>query len=47
MAKPLTLLTHQKAEFEWTPIHATAFSTFKESVTQAPIHTTQIQQNDT
>ena len=37
MAKPLTLLTHQKAKFEWTPIHHTAFLTLKESVTQAPI----------
>ena len=37
MAKPLTLLTHQKATFEWTPIHHTAFLTLKESVTQAPI----------
>ena len=26
MAKPLTLLTHQKAKFEWTQIHHTAFS---------------------
>ena len=37
MAKPLTLLTHQKAKFEWMPIHHTAFLTLKESVTQAPI----------
>ena len=37
MAKPLTLLTCQKAKFEWTPIHHTAFLTLKESVTQAPI----------
>ena len=37
MAKPLTLLTHQKAKFEWTPVHHTAFLTLKESVTQAPI----------
>ena len=37
MAKPLTLLTHQKPIFEWTPVHHTAFLTLKESVTQAPI----------
>ena len=36
MAEPLTLLTHQKAKFKWTPIHHTAFLTIKESVTQAP-----------
>ena len=32
MAKPLTLLTHQKAKFEWTPMHHLAFMTLKESV---------------
>ena len=37
MAKPLTLLICQKAKFEWTPVHHTAFLTLKESVTQAPI----------
>ena len=37
MAKLLTLLTHQKAKFEWTTIHHTAFLTLKESVIQAPI----------
>ena len=37
VAKPLALLTHQKAKLEWTPIHHTAFLTLKESVTQAPI----------
>ena len=37
MAKLLTLLTHQKARFEWTPLHHTAFLTLKESVTQAAI----------
>ena len=37
MAKLLTLLTHQKAKFEWTPVQHTAFLTLKESVTQAPI----------
>ena len=37
MAKPLTLLTHQKAKFEWTPVHHTAFFTLKDAVTQAPI----------
>ena len=29
MAKPLTLLTHQKAKFEWIPIHHTAFLMLK------------------
>ena len=37
MAKPLTLLSHQKSKFEWTPIHHTIFLTLKESVIQAPI----------
>ena len=37
MAKPLTLLTCQKAKFEWTPIHHAVFLMLKESVTQAPI----------
>ena len=37
IAKPLTLLTHQEAKFEWTPTHHNAFLTLKESVIQAPI----------
>ena len=37
IAKPLTLLTHQQAIFEWTPTHHNAFLTLKESVIQAPI----------
>ena len=37
MAKPLTLLTCQKAKFEWTPLHHTAFLVLKEAVTQAHI----------
>ena len=37
MAKPLTLLTCQKAKFEWTSIHHTSFLTLKESVIQASI----------
>ena len=37
IATPLTLLTHQQAKFEWTPIHHNAFLTLKESVIQAPI----------
>ena len=36
MAKLLTLLTCQKAKFEWTPLHHTAFMMLKGSVTQAP-----------
>ena len=47
MAKPLTLLTCQKANFEWTPICHTAFLMLKESVTQALSYAIQIQQNDT
>ena len=34
---PLTLLTHQKARFEWTPVYHTAFLTLKDAVTQVPI----------
>ena len=37
MAKPLALLTHQKAKFEWTSVHHTAFLTPKDAVTQEPI----------
>ena len=37
MAKPLTLLTCQKARFEWTPINHPAFFILKDPVTQAPI----------
>ena len=37
IAKPLTLLTHQQATFEWTPTHHSALLTLKESVIQAPI----------
>ena len=37
MAKPLTLLTHQKENFEWTPLHHTASLPLKESITQTPI----------
>ena len=37
IAKPLTLLTHQQAKFEWTPTHHNTFLTLKESVIQAPI----------
>ena len=34
MSKPLTLLTHQKAKFEWMPVHHIVL---KDAVTQAPI----------
>ena len=37
IGKPLTLLTHQQAKFEWTPIQHNAFLTHKESNIQAPI----------
>ena len=33
MTKPLTLLTHHKAKFEWTPAHHTAFMMLKEAIT--------------
>ena len=36
MAKLLTLFTHHKAKFEWTPVHCTAFMTLKEAIMQAP-----------
>ena len=42
IAKSQTLLTHQQAIFEWTPIQHNAFLTLKESIIQAPICTTQI-----
>ena len=37
IAKPLTLLTHQQAKFEWTPIQHNAFLMLEESIIQAPI----------
>ena len=37
IAKPLTLLTHHQAKFEWTPTHHNAFSILREFVVQAPI----------
>ena len=37
IAKPLTLLTHHQAKFEWTPMHHNTFLTLKESVIQVPI----------
>ena len=37
MTKPLTLLTHQQAKFNWTPTHHTTFLIPKESVIQSPI----------
>ena len=37
IAKPLILLTHQQAKFEWTPTHDNTFLTLKESVILAPI----------
>ena len=37
IAKPLTILTHQQAKFEWTPTHHNVFLTLKDSVIQAPI----------
>ena len=37
MAKPLTLLTHHKAKFDWTPVHHTTVMMLKETIIQAPI----------
>ena len=37
IAKPLTLLTHQQAKFEWTPMHHNAFLALKDSVIQSLI----------
>ena len=37
MAEPLTLLTHQRAKFEGTPVHHRAFLMLKNAVTQAHI----------
>ena len=37
MAKPLTLLTHDKAKFGITPTHHTAFTMLKEAIIEAPI----------
>ena len=36
-AKPLTLLSHHKDKFEWTPTDHTAFVMLKEAIIQAPI----------
>ena len=37
IAKPLTLLTCQKVQFNWTLTHHEAFLHLRESITQAPI----------
>ena len=37
ITKPLTLITHGQAKFQWTPTYHNAFLTLKESVIQAPI----------
>ena len=37
IAKPLTLLTRQQVQFEWTPDHQEAFIHLKEAIVQAPI----------
>ena len=37
IAKPLPLLTHHKAKFEWTPVHHTAFMTLKKAIMQVSI----------
>ena len=47
MAKPLTLLTHRKARFEWTPTHHTGHMMLKEAIIQALSYTILIQEGDT
>ena len=37
IAKPLALLTRQQVNFEWTPVHHTAFLYLKEAIVQTPI----------
>ena len=37
IAKPLTMLTCQQVEFDWTPTHHTAFLNLKEVMLQEPI----------
>ena len=37
IGKPLTLLTHQQAKFDWMTAHHNGFLMLKESVIQAPI----------
>ena len=37
IAKPLILLAHQEAKFEWMPTHHSVFLTLKESVIKAEI----------
>ena len=37
IAKPLTMLTQQQVECEWTSMHNTAFFHLKEAIIQAPI----------
>ena len=37
MTKSLTFMTHNKAKFEWTPVHHTAFMILNEAIMQAPI----------
>ena len=36
IAKALTLLTHHKTKFEWSPTHHTSFMMVKEAIIQAP-----------
>ena len=45
IAKPLTLLTHQQAKFEWTPTHHNNFLTLKDQLSKHLYCTIQIQQN--
>ena len=37
IAKPLTLLTRQQVQFDWTPTHHATFLQLKEAIVQAPI----------
>ena len=45
IAKPLTLLTHQQAKFEWTPTHHNAFWHSRNQFSKHLYYTIQIQWN--
>ena len=47
IAKPLTLLTRQQVQFDWTPEHHTTFLHLKEAIVQAPIYIILTQKIDT
>ena len=47
IVKPLTLLTHHKAKFEWIPTDHTAFVMLKKPLYKFLFYATLIQQGDT